>query len=340
MVKVLTVSDIRKMIEMLGIKSFFSELISALEDDFSRWQAFQKSPRHVTHVENGVMELMPACDDQYYTFKFVNGHPDNPKQNKQTVVAFGCLAEVAGGYPLLLSEMTVLTALRTAATSALAAKYLARKNTNKLGIIGTGAQSEFQIMALASVFDIQSVKYFDIDPKAMQKFCQNLKDENFELIACQDIKSTVKNVDVITTATAMRKHASLLDHDSIYPGLHINSIGGDSPGKTELHRDLLDRTKIVVEYLPQSMLEGEIQQFGGIANVYAELWEIVSGDKKGRELSDEITLFDSVGFAVEDYATLRCVSALAKQLQLGTAVELIPSVKDPRNLYGVLNADC
>lgn len=336
MVNVLSVSDIQKLIAKVGVKPFFRELIATLESDFARWHAFQKSPRHVTHVPNGVMELMPAADEQYYTYKFVNGHAENPTRHKQTVVALGMLAEIECGYPLMVSEMTLLTAFRTAAVSAMAAKYLARKNSKVLGIIGTGAQSEFQIMALSSVFDIETVKYFDIDANAMDKFRENLSSQSFQLIPCDSVDATVNGVDIITTATASRKHAQLLHHDNIHEGLHINSIGGDSPGKTELHADILNRTKIVVEYLPQSILEGEIQQFGDVSSVYAELWEVVSKGKKGRESDHEITLFDSVGFAIEDYSTLRCVYQFASLHQLGMACDLIPNVKDPKDLYGVL----
>jgi len=334
MIRVITISDIKKLIAQVGLQNFFRDLIGELEKEYSRWEHFQKSPRHAVHLDNGVIELMPICDDEFYSFKYVNGHPNNTQSNKLTVVALGLLAETKSGYPLMISEMTLLTAFRTAATSALAAKYLARKNVKTVGIIGTGAQSEFQILAQKALFDIKTVKYFDIDPPAMKKFQHNLRDAGLELIACRDGKSVVENVDIITTATASKKQTHILDVHGINPGLHINGIGGDTPGKTELDKSILSKTKIVVEYLPQSKAEGEIQQAN--ADVHAELWEIITGKKKGRESDQEITLFDSVGFAIEDFAILKLIYALAIKYNIGTTMDLIPELSDPKNLFSAL----
>lgn len=334
MVRVITVSDIKKLISTVGLKNFFSQLILAVEKEYARWECFQKSARHAVHVDNGVIELMPICDDEFYTFKFVNGHPNNTSANKLTVAALGLLADIKTGYPLMISEMTLLTAFRTSATSALAAKYLARKNTKKIGIIGTGAQSEFQIMAQSTLFDIETVKYFDIDLHAMEKFEHNLKNEKFKLVRCDQAKQVVDGVDIITTATATKKQTHILDMSSIKPGLHINSIGGDCPGKTELDKNILQHTKIVVEYLPQSKIEGEIQQTD--AKIYAELWELVTGVKKGRTSDSDITLFDSVGFAIEDFAILKFVYQLMVKNNVGTEMDLIPELANPKNLFGLV----
>lgn len=334
MVRVITISDIKKLITQVGLQHFFRELIAEIEKEYLRWEHFQKSPRHMVHLDNGVIELMPICDDELYSFKYVNGHPNNTSVNKLTVVALGLLAETKTGYPLMISEMTLLTAFRTAATSALAAKYLAKKNIKTVGIIGTGAQSEFQILAQKALFDIKTVKYFDIDPMAMKKFQHNLRDAGLELIACADGKRVVEGVDMITTATASKKQTHVLDVRSIKPGMHINGIGGDTPGKTELDKNILTHAKIVVEYLPQSKAEGEIQQSN--ANIYAELWEIIAGKKKGRESDDEITLFDSVGFAIEDFAILKLIYALAVKHNIGATMDFIPELDDPKNLFSVL----
>jgi len=335
MVNVLTVTDIKKLVSKVGMREFFIALVDEIEKEYTRWDLFQKSPRHATHVEGGVIELMPACDDEFYSYKYVNGHPKNTKDNKQTVIATGGLSSIDTGYPLLVSEMTLLTAFRTAATSALAAKYLARSDSNVFGFIGTGAQSEFQVMAFDALFDLKQVRYFDIDAKAMEKFSKNLTSQHFELVACSDAQNTIEGVDIITTATAAKKQAQILSNDWINPGLHINGIGGDTPGKTEFSTDVLKRCKIVVEFLGQSQMEGEIQQDKNI-HVYAELWELASKKKKGRESDDEITFFDSVGFAIEDFAVLKLVERLAKKHGVGTQMDLVPTIDDPKDLFGVL----
>lgn len=334
MIPVITLTDIQQLIHKVGIKDFFLQLITELQSDFSRWDQFKKSPRLATHAHQGVIELMPIHDNINYTFKYVNGHPYNPKQNKLNVVALGLLADAVTGYPLMISEMTLLTAFRTAATSALAAKYLAKKDVKHIGIIGTGAQSEFQVLAQHALYDLKTVRYFDIDPQAMEKFEYNLKDQSFELIRCNDAKSVIQNIDIITTATAAKAQIKILLDEWIPDGLHINGIGGDCPGKTELDKNILMRAKTVVEYLPQSKNEGEVQQIE--KEVYAELWEIISNKKPGRVTENEITLFDSVGFALEDFSALKLIYRLTEKYKIGIKMGLIPALNDPKNLFSVL----
>jgi ornithine cyclodeaminase len=333
--RLITVPTLRELICRIGLEVFNARLLEALEQDFGRWQAFHLSPRHATHYPHGVIELMPCADDRLYSFKYVNGHPDNPKQGKLSVVALGLLAEVDSGYPLMLCEMTWLTALRTASTAALGAKHLARPDSRVLGIIGTGAQSEFQVRALAGVRHIETVRFFDIDPKAMAKFAHNLEGGGQRLVPCKCAAEVVAGCDLVVTATAAKHKDRIISDAMIGPGVHIHGLGGDCPGKTELDPALLERAKVVVEYLPQSRDEGEIQNRPD-TKIHAELWELVSGSKPGRESADELTLFDSVGFALEDYAALRLVYELAGELGMGEEVVLTPDLADPKDLFGPL----
>ena len=236
----------------------------------------------------------------------------------------------------MISEMTLLTALRTAVTGVLAAKYLARCDARKLAIIGTGAQAEFQVMCFASYFPLDEIRFYDCDSLAMKKFAKNLGGESFKLIACQNINETVCSADIIVTATAAKKKQCLFKLEDIIPGTHIHAIGGDCPGKTELDVRLLEQSKIVVEYAQQSEIEGESQQCPK-NSVYAELWELVCKKKPGRLNAQEITVFDSVGFALEDFSILRVVYALAEDYQLGTDLDLIPELADPKDLYGLIS---
>src|SRR5579872_6649389 len=136
--KIVTVEDIQKLIKLHGFESFIKDLMQALSRDFSRFEKFTIIPRPSMQVDGGVMELMPICDNEkYFTFKFVNCHPKNPTVGLSTVVATGQLCEIKRGYPLMFVEMTILTALRTAATSALASKLMSRKNSKTVAIIGT-----------------------------------------------------------------------------------------------------------------------------------------------------------------------------------------------------------
>jgi len=335
--KILTISDIQAIITTLGFEDFLRRLVKTLEADFHRWPDFQKSARQATHYAHGVIELMPCSDQEYYTFKYVNGHPENTDHGKLNVVAIGQLSSVATGYPLMISEMTLLTALRTAATGGLAAKYLARDNSQSLAIIGNGAQSEFQTIVLAHLFPIREVRYYDMDYKAMVKFATNLAGAPFALKPCLNVAEAIHGADMIVTATAAKKKQCLFTLDQLAPGTYIQGIGGDCPGKTELSRELMMNAKVVVEHTSQSIVEGDIQQCSA-ADIYAELWQLVCEIKAGRENNTEITVFDSVGFALEDFSILTMIYGLANELQLGSDFELLPELDNPKDLYGLLRS--
>lgn len=278
---------------------------------------------------------MPCANDDFYTFKYVNGHPDNTQHGRLCVVAMGLLSEVSQGYPLIVSEMTLLTALRTAATAALGAKYLAKKNSHHLAIIGTGAQAEFQAHAMMAQLDIKQISYFDIDPLAMDKFAKNMASVAVELLRCESVSAAVSSADIIVTATAAKKQVELFSIGQIKPGAHIHAMGGDCPGKTEFSPTILKQCKVVVEYIPQSKDEGEIQQ-GDVSLIDAELWEVISGKKAARENDQEITFFDSVGFALEDFSILKLVYQLAQDMNLGEEIDLIPELENAKDLFSVL----
>ena len=278
---------------------------------------------------------MPASDGVLYSFKYVNGHPANTLEGRQTVTALGLLADMRTGYPILLSEMTFLTALRTASTSALAAQHMARPDARSMAIIGNGAQAEFQALAFKALLGVDTLRLYDIDPMATRKCMRNLAGLGFEVMACRSVREAVDGADIITTATADKRRATILIDDMVAPGVHLNAIGGDCPGKTELHRDILPRSEIVVEYAPQSRIEGEIQQLPPDTPV-TELWEILAGLKPGRTDARAVTLFDSVGFAIEDFSALRYVHHRAMDTGLHTHLDLLASPDDPRDLYGLL----
>jgi len=338
--KIISEQSLEKMIKKHGFDNFMKDLMKGLKRDFSAWDKFTKMPRPCMHVQGGVMELMPICDNEkYYTFKFVNCHPKNPSLGKLTVVAAGQLCEIASGYPLMFSEMTLLTAFRTAATAALATDFMARKDSKVLAIIGNGAQSEFQVKATNLVRNITEVRYFDIDQKAMNKFKKNLKQSSFKLVACKSAKEAVKGADIITVCIAAKMHANVVKKDWVKNGAHINGLGGDTVGKTELEESLVKKSKVIVEYFKQSFVEGEIQRLSekeARKLVKAELNEIFTEKKKGRSNDKEITLFDSVGIALEDYSALRLTYELSQKYNIGQDISLTPRLNDPKDLISMI----
>ena len=333
-----SVDHMMKIVGKIGLENMLKGIAAYIEEDFKRWQLFDKTPRVASHSEKGVIELMPTSDEELYGFKYVNGHPKNMKEGLQTVTAFGVLCKVHTGYPILFSEMTILTALRTAATSVVAAMYLARKDSSCMAIVGNGAQSEFQALAFKSMLGIDKLRLYDIDPAATQKCTYNLKKHGFEIMPCHSAYEAVQGADIVTTETADKQCATILTDDMIGPGVHINAIGGDCPGKTELSKEILLRSDIFVEYTPQTRIEGEIQQLNNDYQVN-ELWQVIRGELNGRKDSRQITLFDSVGFAIEDFSALRYIrDQLGKPGMSGMCekLDMIADPDDPRDLYGMV----
>jgi len=343
MVDFIGVSRVRELLARRGIARFIEELVTEIEADFLRWDAFEKSPRHATHSSVGVIELMPASDGQLYAFKYVNGHPKNTQAGLLTVTAFGVLADVQTGYPLLLSELTLTTALRTAATSVLAAQRMARAGSRVMALIGNGAQGEFQAIAFHHLLGIRELRLYDTDPAATHKLERNLarlRLPGLQVVRCASTAAAVEGADIITTATADKRNARILTPGLIVPGVHLNAVGGDCPGKTELHRDILLRpdVRVVVEYEPQSRIEGEIQQVDASYAV-TELAAVLAGRVAGRAHDGEVTVFDSVGFALEDFSALRYLRRLHQEERgARPQVDLLPALEDPKDLFGLLSA--
>ncbi len=318
-----------------GAANVIEKVVSYIEADFARFEDFQKMPRTAHHNPLGVCELMPIGDDNIYTFKYVNGHPENPKKNFLTVMGLGLLAEVETGYPLLFTEMTLFTAIRTAATSVFAAKYLAKKNPKKMALIGNGSQSEFQALGFHKCLGIEEIHCFDIDEKATQKLMKNLENvEGLKLIKYNSVKDACKGCDIVTTVTADKKFATILTPDMIEPSMHLNAVGGDCPGKTELDSKILYMGNVYVEFEEQSRIEGEIQHMPSDFKV-THISDVVKAGGIDRKEND-ITIFDSVGFAIEDHSMLRYLYEQAEKEDVGEKVVLIPEIEDPKDLFGLL----
>ena len=335
MVPFVSVDNMMRLIHHIGIETFLSDLAREIEADFARWELFDKTARVGSHSDVGVIELMPTSDGTFYGFKYVNGHPKNMKEGLQTVTAFGVLSDVYTGYPVLFSEMTVLTALRTGAMSAVATKHLARPDSKTMAMIGNGAQSEFQCLAIKAVCGIDNIRLYDIDPVATEKCMRNLEGLGFNITACATPEEAIEGADVITVATADKDMQTILTDNMVGAGVHINAIGGDCPGKTELHRDIVARSSIFVEYPPQTRIEGEIQQMPADHPV-TELWQVMTGTAKGRQSASEVTLFDGVGFAIEDFSALRYVHEQIRDTPYYIDLDLIADPDDPRDLFGMI----
>jgi ornithine cyclodeaminase len=335
LVPFVSVDNMMKIVLEIGIEEVLIGIANYLEVDFKRWELFDKTPRVASHSNEGVIELMPTSDGQVYGFKYVNGHPKNTRDGLQTVTAFGVLSDVETGYPVMLSEMTILTALRTAATSAMAAKYLMPKKSKMMAMIGNGAQSEFQALAFKAICGIDELRLYDIDGEATDRCMKNLTGFGINMVKCSSEQIAVEGADIITTVTADKQCATILTDNMVGSGIHINAIGGDCPGKTELHRDILLRSEIFVEYPPQTRIEGEIQQLDDDYPV-TELWQVMTGKAEGRTNEKQITLFYSVGFAIEDFSALRYIRDQLEKTKQFQNLDMVADPDEPRDLFGMV----
>ncbi|MEM9350835.1 MAG: ornithine cyclodeaminase, partial [Pseudomonadota bacterium] len=163
----------------------------------------------------------------------------------------------------------------------------------------------------------------------------NLASSGLNVVSCGSAEDAVQGAEIITTCTADKQYATILTDNMVGAGVHLNAIGGDCPGKTELHRDILLRSDIFVEYPPQTRIEGEIQQLEPDHPV-TELWQVITGQAEGRRDARQITLFDSVGFATEDFSALRYIHAKLEESGHYMKLDMIADPDDPRDLFGMV----
>jgi len=332
----LSAEQVASMFRRHGIAHCLAEMAHYITEDFLCWPEFDKSARVANYSCDGVIELMPVANKKLYAFKYVNGHPKNHCYNLPTVMAFGVLANVDTGLPILISELTLTTALRTAATSALAARVLARLKSRKMALVGNGAQSEFQALAFHYLLGIDCFHLYDTDAGATAKLMRHLNALGLQAHRFDSTADAVRGVDIVTTVTADKSNATILTPEMIEPGMHINAVGGDCPGKTELHAGVLEQAQVFVEYAPQTRVEGDIQQMPADFPI-TELWQVLTAKVLGRRYDDQVTVFDSVGFAMEDYSALRYLHDLAVKYQIQDRISLIPDLPNPRDLYSLVS---
>lgn len=237
--------------------------------------------------------------------KWVNVHVANERHGFPTVMALILLNDVQTGFPLAILDGTWITKMRTGAGGGVAAKFLARKESSVLGLVGCGAQAETQLLFLSRLFRFRKIKFWGLRTSEQNRFLKKLKGEKYPLEAKGTIRETVLDVDILVTTTPSRR--PLVRREWVKPGTHINAIGADAKGKEELDVALLKEGKVVVDDWHQASEGGEInvpfsKRLLKKRDIHATLGEIVCGFKKGRERREEITIFDATGLAIQDIA--------------------------------------
>lgn len=277
---------------------------------------------------NGDLRIMPAFleDPDIAGVKVVNVHPDNPELGLPTVMALMILNSTETGAPLSVMDGTTLTDMRTGAAGGVAAKYLSRKDSNVVGMIGLGRQARTQLRALMVVRDIRQVKIFDRAVNSVDVFFKEMSKETGIEIIKEPNAHEVCDCDILVTTTPVR--SPIVKSEWIKEGTHINAIGADAAGKEELDPMILKNAKVVVDAISQASHSGEVnvpirQHIFSIKEIYAELGQIVSGQKPGRKSESEITVFDSTGLAIQDVVTANLAYKLALERKVGIELEMI-----------------
>jgi ornithine cyclodeaminase len=188
---------------------------------------------------------------------------------------------------------------------------------------------------MKALVGLKSVRLYDIDAAATEKAARNLAGMGLEVVKCRTPEESMEGAQIITTCTADKQYATILSDNMVGSGVHINAIGGDCPGKTELAAGVLHRSTIFVEYPEQTRIEGEIQQLDPDQPV-TEMWQVLSGEAPGRTSAEQITLFDSVGFAIEDFSALRYIRDHIGGTDYYMDLDLLADPDDPRDLFGML----
>jgi ornithine cyclodeaminase/alanine dehydrogenase-like protein (mu-crystallin family) len=250
--------------DKIGLQNFLQQILKALEEGFKQFAVNQivVPARQEFYFSKGTMESMPASDRDYFSCKIVNTHLENPsKFGIPTIIASGLLVDGVTGFPLMIPESTILTALRTGIASGIATKYLAKRDSKTFGIIGNGAQSLPQIHSISLVRDIKRVYAYDIDFEASKSFKRSDEKifDNLDIIIASNSESVCIKSDILVTATCKEKNTlPVVYNEWIQDGKHINAVGGDSPNKVELEKSILERAKIIVDFIDQAVYEGVI----------------------------------------------------------------------------------
>lgn len=345
----LSAADVAEVIAATGTDRFMMDLIGELRAAFSLTlrDAFQIPMRSGFNYETpaqGLVEWMPlltcGADAQPLVFqKTVGYHPHNPQKHAlPSVLSTYQSFDPETGQMIALVDGTLLTAMRTGAASAVATEALAAPGPVTLGMIGCGAQSVTQIHAISLVTDIQDLYVFDTDSKhsaSLQTRLGELVDVDVQIVQRSHL---VQQSNVICTATSIPVGGGpVLDHANVRDEVHLNAIGSDFPGKTELPLEVLLDSLVCPDFIAQAMQEGECQQLTE-DQIGPSLAEVLQEPAKFDSHRRRRTVFDSTGFALEDYVAMELVIRHAKRLRIGSELDLAAEHRDPVNPYESLSS--
>jgi len=322
---ILTGKDVAGLIDM-------KRAIAAVEYAFLQYGAGRTMmpPKIYLHLDKygGDFRAMPAYIEKLEkcAVKWVNVHPGNRRFGLPAIMAVIILSDPRNGLPLCIMEGGYATALRTGAAGGVAARHLARKNSNVIGMVGCGVQARAQLQALRILFDVKEVKVWSPNLSCVRDFMRETKKFGLKVTMPGSAEGCVRGSDIVVTTTPSRR--PLVKLAWLKRGAHINAIGADAKGKEELDPAILKKAKVVVDSWEQASHSGEINVpvrngFMSRKDIHADIGQIVSGEKKGRTNQDEITVFDSTGLAIQDVAVANMIYRAALRKGAGRWITLI-----------------
>ncbi len=342
---ILDVDDLAKVLNDVGLDAFLDELIAHMARDIGGFD-----PRIVeTRVrsgftydapELGLIEWMPTMTNgDVVSVKTVGYHPQNPqKRGIPSVLATNALYDTNSGGLVALTEATLLTALRTGAASAVVTNAVTPRKPIVLGVVGCGAQAVSQIHAISRVREIESLVVTDVDLRIAESLRRRLPDgiPTPEIHARSSFELLLDTFDVLVTATSVDLgDGPVIDLRKAAGHLHINAVGADFPGKTELPLEYVQRAVVIADYIEQCLLEGEAQYLDA-NDLGPDMVEVLSRDWE--PLRTQQTIFDSTGWAYEDLIAATLLLSHAMRLDLGTVTKLQRTPVDPYDPYEGIRA--
>lgn len=320
MTRILTAADVAALLTI-------DDCIAAVEKAFRDFGEGRIAPPQTlgVHGERGTFHIKAATAD-IFAAKINANFPDNPRQHGlPTIQGLIVVMDVDSGTPLGILDSTLITTLRTAAATAVAAKHLAREDSRTMTIIGCGIQGRAHAEALLRVRPITKVFAFDADPAAAERFAQHL---GIEVVRAESIENAIAASDIVITCTPSRSPILGIEHS--HPGLFIGAVGADNPEKSELAPALLAQSRVVPDILDQAAMMGDLHHAiaaGAMTrdDIHGELADILCGRIPARLDDDEVFIFDSTGTALQDVATASIALTRAVERNIGVDVAFIPS---------------
>ena len=340
---IMAARDIGKIVQTIGLDVLMDELIARIHlacQDFESgsYSVPVRSGFHFSQPVTGLIEWMPAMQrGRKTTMKMVTYYPTNPAVHRlPTILSSMLVFDTLTGHLDGIMDSTFLTALRTGAASAVASRVLARSDSSTLGLIGCGAQSVAQLHALSRVFRLRKILIYDVDHTVLDSFSRRIRYlhlNNLEITTATP-EQIVAQSDILCTCTSINIGEGPIFQDiSTKKHIHINAVGSDFPGKTELPRSLLARSLVCPDFQAQAIAEGECQQLGE-DEIGANLTRLLLRPDMFEAYRDKSTVFDSTGWALEDHVACEMLIGHADRLEIGEKIELECISADPKDPYG------